>query len=120
MISSPVPEARNSPPYSKVSRSRMVCRGSRGLLASRSWTLIAEPSDPVAGLGDRVDDRRVAELAAQPADGDLHRGGERVGHLVPHPLEQFLGRDHPALGGEQQLEHPELLRAEVQGAAATA
>jgi len=50
----------------------------------------------------------VTRTTARPA------GGERVGHLVPHPFKQFLGRDHPAVGGQQALEHREFLRAEVE------
>jgi len=91
--------------------------------AEAAAVLAAAPcsrGDPVAGLGQRLDDRRVAELAPQPADRHLDRARERVGHLVPHPLQQFLGRDHPPLRGEQQLEHAELLRSQVQRSASPA
>jgi len=38
--------------------------------------------DAVADAGDGLDERRVAEFAAEPADGDLDGFGERVGVLV--------------------------------------
>src|SRR5262249_19605731 len=74
-------------------------------------------SDSVAGLGDGLDDRRVAELCPQTADGDLDSMGERVSRLVPDPLEELLCRDDPALGCEQQLEDTELLRRKVEWSA---
>ncbi len=71
-------------------------------------------SDLVPALADGGDDGRVAELGPQPAHGLLDRGGEGVGGLVPDPLKQFLGGDHPAGAGEQVLKHGELLGAERQ------
>ena len=99
--------------YSRAIRARRVGRRKRG------WARVAGArhqrfSDPVAALADGVDDGRVAELGPQPAHGLLDRGGERVGGLVPDPLQQFLGGDHPAGAGEQVLQHGELLGAERQ------
>jgi hypothetical protein len=64
-----------------------------------------------------VEERRVAELAPQSQDHRFDRGGERVGHLVPHPLQQLLGGDYPAAGGEQAFEDGELFRAQLQPSA---
>ena len=69
---------------------------------------------------DGLDRRRVAELRAQPADRHLDDVRERVGVLVPDAGEQLLGGDGRAVGGEQHLEHAELLRAQRQQAAAAA
>ena len=74
-------------------------------------------ADPVAALADGVDDGRVAELGAQPADRRLDGGGERVGVLVPDAFEQFLGGDDPVAGGEQAFEDGELLRAQLEAPA---
>ena len=65
--------------------------------------------DAVAGAGDRGDDRGFAEALAQRRDGDAHGVGERVGVLVPRPLEQLLGADDAAFGGDEDFEHGELL-----------
>src|SRR5262249_47920183 len=73
--------------------------------------------DAVAGFGDGLDDRWVAELAPEPADGDLDGVGEGVGGLVPDPLEELLGGNDPALGCEQQLEDTELLGRKVEWSA---
>src|ERR1700722_746169 len=72
----------NRPPYTSVKRSLTVFRG-RGMRTGVSSRRGRLASDPVAGLRHGLDDRGVAELAAQPADRDLHATGERVGHLVP-------------------------------------
>ena len=83
-----------------MSRQRIVDRG---------------PScQPVPHADHRLDDRRLAELAAQRHDRDADGVGERVGVLVPHPLEQLLGADDATVGGHQHLEHAELLAGEVQ------
>src|SRR5262245_35430984 len=62
---------------------------------------------PDAGNGD--DDLGSAEALAQPRDGDPHGIGERVGVLIPRPPQQLLGADDAAFGGDQDLEHGELL-----------
>ncbi len=41
---------------------------------------------------------------------------KRIELLVPRALEQLLGRDDRALGGEQRLEHGELLDRQVERA----
>jgi hypothetical protein len=38
------------------------------------------------------------------------------GELVPDPFQEFLGRDGPALGREQQFKHAELFRGQVKPA----
>ena len=45
---------------------------------------------------------------------------ERVGVLVPHPIEQFLTADDGALRGHQRLENAELLAGEIDQLAAAA
>ena len=57
-------------------------------------------SDAIAVLADGLDHRWVTELGAQPVDGGLHGGGERVGRLVPHSFEQFLRRHRLSFGNE--------------------
>src|SRR5207245_1407935 len=52
------------------------------------------------------------EPLAQPRDGDPHGVGERVRVLIPRALEQLLGADHATFGGDQDLEHRELLAGE--------
>lgn len=42
--------------------------------------------DAVADIRDILDDRRIAQLAPQPADGDEDRICEGVGVFVPHLL----------------------------------
>ena len=59
-------------------------------------------------------------MRAQPADRHLDDVRERVGLLVPDPREQLLGGDDGAVGAEQQLEHGELLRGQLEQAAAAA
>src|SRR5215471_6026220 len=76
-------------------------------------------SDPVAGFGDGLDDRRVAELGPEPADCDLDGMGEGVSGLVPDPLEELLGGNDPALGCEQQLEDTEFLGRKVEWSASS-
>ena len=53
-------------------------------------------------------------LPRQPAHRRLHGGGERVGCLVPHPVEQLFRWHDPPGGGQQALQQRELPRAEVQ------
>ena len=74
-------------------------------------------SDPVTGVGDGLDHRRVAELSPQPADRDLDDASVGVDVLVPAAGEQFACRDRCAGGGEQELEHRELLPAQLEPAA---
>ena len=71
-------------------------------------------SDPVAGTWDRLDQGRVAELAPQPADRHLDDVAERVDGVVPGALEQLLGRDHGAVGRQQDLQDGELLDAQLE------
>jgi hypothetical protein len=53
------------------------------------------------------------------ADRDRHRTRERVGELVPDPLQQLLCRDASALGRDQHFEDAELLRTEIERPART-
>src|SRR5215469_2241606 len=99
MASSPAPAARNSPLYSAVRRNRTVRRGSVAV----TWVRALRISDPVTARRDGLDHRRLAELGAQPADGHLDRAGERVGHLIPHPLEQVADGENASPRGEQAL-----------------
>src|SRR5207237_9262172 len=60
------------------------------------------------------------ELAAAPADRDLDDLAVGIDVLVPAPVEQLSRRDGGAAGGEEQLEHGELLRAELEPATGAA
>src|SRR5581483_11248315 len=73
----------------------------------------------VAGARDRLDQRRVAELAAQAPERDAHRVLERLDALVPEPPPQALGAEDAAVGAEQLLEQVELARREPQGPTGT-
>lgn len=59
-------------------------------------------------------DRRITKLGAQPANRGLHRGGERVGRLIPDALEQLLSGDQPARCRQKAFKNCELLRTEIQ------
>src|SRR5918995_5696723 len=65
--------------------------------------------DAVADAGHRGYEPGFAEPLAQGRDGDAHGVGERVRVLIPRPFEQLLGADDAALGGDEDLEHRELL-----------
>src|SRR4051812_34247747 len=125
--SSRMPAMRNMPPYSRVSRMRMVGRsqgkggstfapgfqvGFGGALGGAGAAAI-EGSDPVAGAGHRDDDRGLAELAAQGHDGDAYDVGERVRVLVPGLLQELLGGDDCALAAQQYFQDGELLGGEL-------
>ena len=69
--------------------------------------------DAVPRTHDGVDDRRLAELAPQRHHRDPHRGGERVGVLVPYPVEQLLAAHDGALRREQCLQDAELLAGQL-------
>jgi hypothetical protein len=64
--------------------------------------------DAVADAGGGGDDRRVAELAAQAADGDRDRVGERVGLFVPDLLKQVFGAQKAGAGPQQRLQDAEV------------
>ena len=55
------------------------------------------------------DDRGVAELAPQAADGHRDGVGERVGLLVPDLFEQVLGAEEGRRSRQERLEDRELL-----------
>ena len=65
--------------------------------------------DAVSGARDGGDDPGLAEALAQRRDGDAHGVGERVRVLVPRPLQELFGADDTAFGGDEDLEHGELL-----------
>lgn len=71
------------------------------------------PSDAVPAFADGFDHRWVTELAPQPADSDGHGLSERVGGLVPDPLEQLLGGDGLSLCGEQALQYRQFFVGEL-------
>ena len=48
--------------------------------------------DPVPAADDRLDQRRLPEFPPQPQDGDRDGVGERICVLVPHLLQELLGR----------------------------
>src|ERR1700728_2440448 len=75
---------KNRPQYRAVSRNRTVRAVSCGRTArSRSSPRRGTDSapDPVAALGDGLDDRWIAQLGSEAADGGLHGLTERVGGL---------------------------------------
>src|SRR5947208_1033067 len=109
MPSRTAPEATNSSPKSRVKRTRTrrgVSRRTRARTraprterGSRSRVRVKRcvaMSDSVALSGHGLDDGGVNELAPQPVDGGLDRGGAGVGDLVPHLGEQFAGRYGPS------------------------
>ena len=65
--------------------------------------------DAVADAGHGGDDPGLAEALAQARDRDAHGVRERVGVLVPRSRQQLLGADDTAFGGDEDLEHGELL-----------
>jgi hypothetical protein len=65
--------------------------------------------DAVADAGDRGDDPWLAEPFAQCRDGDADGVGKRVGVLVPGSRQKLFGADDTAFGGDEHLEHGELL-----------
>src|SRR5258706_15104869 len=68
-------------------------------------------------MGDGLDHRRVAELATQPADRHLDNVAERARVLVPATTEKLVRGNGRAVCGEQELEHRQLFRAELEPAA---
>src|SRR3954451_20376306 len=75
-----------------------------------STAVSVSPSvDAVAGAGHRGDDPGFAEAFAQCRDRDAHGVGERVGVPIPRPLQELFGADDTAFGGDENLEHGELL-----------
>src|SRR6266576_126051 len=68
--------------------------------------------DAVPGAGRGGDDRGFAEAFAQCRDCDAHGVGERVGVLIPRSLQEFFGADDTAFGGDEDVEHGELLAGE--------
>src|SRR4051794_20735295 len=81
------------------------------MLVPHALVLLAHV-DAVADARNRGDDPGLAQPLAQRRDGDAYGVGERVGVLVPGPLEQFLSTDHATLGSDQDLEHGKLLAGE--------
>src|SRR5579884_951676 len=69
-------------------------------------------ADAVPGAGHRGDDRGFAEPFAQGRDSYPDRVGERVGVLIPCPSQELLSADHTPLGGDEYLQHGELLTGE--------
>ena len=72
----------------------------------------AAGADAVADAGHGDDEPRFAEAFAQRRDCDAYGVGERVCMLVPCPFEELLGADDAALGGDEDLEHGELLASQ--------
>lgn len=75
--------------------------GAEGRVAEPSEPRHGSACDPVAGLGHRLDDWRVAELGPEAADGGPDRLAEGVGCLVPDALEDLLGGHHDAGRGQE-------------------
>src|SRR3954451_24776593 len=65
--------------------------------------------DAVPGAGHGGDDPGLAEPLAQSRDGDADGVRERIRILVPCAFQQLLGADDTAFGGDEDLEHRELL-----------
>src|SRR3954467_9496587 len=109
MVSRTTPESRKSTPYKRVSRSRTRIPDSWDVRPMRIPLL-----DPVTRPGNGLDDGRLAQFRPEAVHGGLPRGGERVGGRVPHPFQELLGGDHPALRGEQVLQDGQFLGAQRQ------
>jgi len=69
-----------------------VCYSTQAVIGVTGW-LVIWVCDPVADAGDGLDERRVAEFATEPADGDLNRFRERVGVFVPCLGEEVFGAE---------------------------
>src|SRR5580693_5851055 len=67
---------------------------------------------PEAVAVDGLDQRRVAELAAQRRQVHVEHLGGPVPVLVPGPFDDLLPADQPAGVGDQALEDRELLRGQ--------
>jgi len=108
----------------RVSRGRSKTEVARDYRISRCWehqlvqrfparagwlVLCGWAGDAIADAWGGGDDRRVAELAPQAADGDRDGVGERVGVLVPRLLEQAFGAEVGGAGAQQRLQNCELL-----------
>src|SRR3954447_23457002 len=65
--------------------------------------------DAVADTWHGGDEPRFAEAFAQPRDSDADGVGERVCVLVPRSRQEVFGADDAAFGGDENLEHCELL-----------
>src|SRR5580704_15553289 len=100
------------------SRDEKLHAVSGGWLAAwlEAWLGARLGGDAVADAGGGADDGRLAELAAQAADGDRDGVGERVDLLVPDLLEEGFGAEEGGAGAQQRLEHAELLDRQVQRA----
>ena len=73
--------------------------------------------DAVADAGPGFDGGRVAEFAAQSAEGVEDGVGEGVGIFVPDLFEQLFGAQEGGRGAEQGFEDAELLNGQVDGPA---
>src|SRR5690348_6570643 len=73
--------------------------------------------DAVADAGHGGDDPGFAEPFTQCRDTDADGVRERVGVLVPRPLQEFFGADDTAVGGHEDFEHGELFPGECDEAA---
>src|SRR5215472_14539202 len=69
-------------------------------------------ADAVPGAGHGGDDPGFAEAFAQCRYCDAHGVGERVCVLIPRPFQEFFGADDTAFGGDEDVEHGELLPGE--------
>lgn len=103
VASSAVPRIRNTPPYTSAILVRILECGTPA-----AWPHRAYPTPCTVRI------RLTPELPAQLAHADAHGAGERIGVGVPGPLQQLLRADGPTVRLQQQLEHRELLRREVQ------
>src|SRR5258706_7788678 len=69
-------------------------------------------ADAVPDPSHGGNDPGFSESFAQCRDGDAYGVGERVGVLIPCPFQQLFGADHAAFGGDEDVEHGELLTGE--------
>src|SRR3984957_9562911 len=65
--------------------------------------------EPEAVAVHGLDERRVADLAAQRREVHVEHLGRPVPVLVPGPLDDLLPADQPARVGDQALQDPPLL-----------
>ena len=107
--------SRTKAPYSNAMRMRSVGRSNLTARPTPPALVVVgrrdqRRVDPVARADHRLDDRRLAELAPQRHHRHPDGGRERVGVLVPDPVEQLLAADHGARAISSVSSTPNSLR----------
>src|SRR5205809_5676091 len=96
------------------SRRRTGASGGGGSEAGSSSAVLAEAvADPAYGL-DRTAAERPVDLVAQVADVDVDEIGAGLEAELPGALEQLASRQSLAAPTQQEFEHGELLRRQLE------